>query len=202
MTPSSEFFTPPQRAELLAIARRAIRDKVSGRQETRPSPADPALAAPGAVFVTLTRAGALRGCIGYVEAVRPLAEAVAHCAASAATTDPRFAAVTTRELSELDIELSVLSPLCVVADPKEIRVGLHGLHINKDGRHGLLLPQVASEYGWDRETFLRQVCAKAGLPSDAWRRGAEIQIFTVERIADGLPVGVDPPEAGALPQVS
>jgi AmmeMemoRadiSam system protein A len=165
-------------------------------------PADPALGAPGAAFVTLTRAGVLRGCIGYVQAIRSLAEAVAHCAASAATTDPRFAAVTARELPELQIEISVLSPLRVVTDPREVQVGLHGLHISKDGRHGLLLPQVASEYGWDRETFLRQVCGKAGLPPDAWRRGAEIQIFTVERIADGLPVGLDAPEPGAFTQDS
>jgi uncharacterized protein (TIGR00296 family) len=101
--------------------------------------------------------------------------------------------VTDRELSDLQVEISVLSPLSPVSDPAQIHVGAHGLHISKDGRHGLLLPQVAAEFGWDRETFLRQVCAKAGLPKDAWRSGAELQVFTVESIADGRPVGMGDP---------
>jgi AmmeMemoRadiSam system protein A len=117
-----------------------------------------------------------------------LVETIAHCAASAATSDPRFPAVVTRDLPHLHLEISVLSPLRQVLDPAEIDVGLHGLHIDKEGRRGLLLPQVATECGWDRDTFLRQVCIKAGLPSDAWRREAEIHVFTVERISDGLPV--------------
>jgi AmmeMemoRadiSam system protein A len=141
--------------------------------------------------VTLTQRGSLRGCIGYVHAIRPLADAIAHCAASAATGDPRFPPVTASELSDIQIEISVLSPLRRAADPGEIQVGVHGLHISKGAHHGLLLPQVASEHGWDRETFLRQVCVKAGLPQDAWRRGADLQVFTVERIEDGLPVGMD-----------
>jgi AmmeMemoRadiSam system protein A len=172
----------------LAIARRAIRDRVRGLPQSLPSPEDAGLRAPGAAFVTLTRAGTLRGCIGYVQAVLPLAEAVAHCAASAATGDPRFAAVTAGELTDLRIEISVLSPLRAVTDPGEIQVGVHGLYISKEGCRGLLLPQVATEYGWDRGTFLRQTCMKAGLPQDAWRRGAELQVFTVESITDGLPV--------------
>ena len=191
MTISSRHFTPEQRVELLSIARRAIRERVYGCSDSNPAPVDPALRTPGAAFVTLTHAGALRGCIGYVHAVRPLSEAIAHCAASAATGDPRFPPVTARELSEVRIEISVLSPLRPAADPDEIQVGVHGLHISKDDHHGLLLPQVASELGWDRETFLRQVCVKAGLPQDAWRRGAVLKLFTVERIEDGLPVGTD-----------
>jgi AmmeMemoRadiSam system protein A len=191
MTTAARRFTPEQRVELLSIARRAIRESVCGRPGLLPTPVDPTLRAPGAAFVTLTHGGALRGCIGYVHAIRPLAEAIAHCAASAATGDPRFSPVTARELSDLQIEISVLSPLRPAADPSEIQVGVHGLHISKDDQHGLLLPQVASELGWDRETFLRQVCVKAGLPQDAWRRGANLQVFTVERIEDGLPVGTD-----------
>jgi len=193
MTNPPGLFTPEQRAELLSIARRAIRERVCGRSESLPAPSDPILRVPGAAFVTLTHAGALRGCIGYVQAIRPLAEAVAQCAASAATGDPRFLPVTASDLPDLQIEISVLSPLRAVGDPSEIQVGVHGLHISKDARRGLLLPQVASEFGWDRETFLRQVCTKAGLPQDAWRRGAEIQVFTVERIEDGYPVGMDAP---------
>jgi len=190
MTTPSRHFTPEQCVELLSIARRAIRERVCGRSGALPAPVDPALQAPGAAFVTLTHAGALRGCIGYVHAIRPLAETIAHCAASAATGDPRFPPVTARELPAVQIEISVLSPLRPAADPSAIQVRVHGLHISKDDHHGLLLPQVASELGWDRETFLRQVCVKAGLPQDAWRRGADLKVFTVERIEDGLPVGM------------
>jgi AmmeMemoRadiSam system protein A len=192
MTDRSPDFTETQRAELLLIARRAICERVRGLGVSDPNPDDPALRAPGAAFVTLTRAGSLRGCIGYVQAIRPLAETIAHCAASAATSDPRFPAVAASDLPHLHLEISVLSPLRRILDPGEIQVGVHGLHISKDDRHGLLLPQVATDYGWDRDTFLRQVCIKAGLASDAWRRGAEIQVFTVERIADGLPVEAEP----------
>lgn len=193
MTDAFRPLTPTQCAELLAIARRAIRERVCGLPDTSQSPADPALCAPGAAFVTLTWAGALRGCIGYVHAIRPLAEAVAHCAASAATGDPRFSAMTASELAVVQFEISVLSPLSPVTDPSQVRVGVHGVHISKDACRGLLLPQVATEYDWDRDTFLSQACAKAQLPHDAWRRGATIEVFTVQRITDGLPVGAPPP---------
>ncbi len=184
--------TPTQSAQLLAVARRAIRDRVQRCPASAPPVADPVLQAPGAAFVTLTSGGSLRGCIGYVQALRPLVDAVAHAAASAATADPRFPSVTPAELADVCVEISVLSTLQPVADPSEVRVGVHGLHVSKDGRRGLLLPQVAVEFGWDRDTFLNQACIKAGLPSDAWRHGAEIEIFTVQRIADGLPMGAIP----------
>jgi AmmeMemoRadiSam system protein A len=180
--------TPEQRAALLARARRAICDRVRGAPPASDPPEDPALKAPAAAFVTITCQGELRGCIGYVEPVKPLADAVAHCAASAATADPRFPPVTAEELPRLRVEVSVLSPLHPVADPQEIRIGTHGLFISQAGRHGLLLPQVATEFGWDRETFLRQTCLKAGLPGDAWRRGAAIQVFTVDHFTDQVPV--------------
>jgi AmmeMemoRadiSam system protein A len=180
--------TPDQRAALLAIARRAICDRVCGHTAIAPTPFDPALQTPGAAFVTLTQAGMLRGCIGYVHAVRPLAEAVAHCAVSAATEDPRFPPVSREELPELRLEISVLSPLQRITDPHTVEVGRHGLHISQEGRHGLLLPQVATELGWNRETFLRHSCLKAGLPADAWRHGATIQVFTVDHFSDGLPL--------------
>ncbi len=173
---------------LLDRARCAIRDRVRGTPNVIPSPQDPTLQAPGAAFVTIMCEGTLRGCIGYVEPVRPLAEAVAHCAEAAATADPRFPPVTPGELSYLRVEVSVLSPLCPVADAQEIQIGTHGLFISQAGRHGLLLPQVATEFGWDRETFLRQTCLKAGLPVDAWKRGAEIQVFSVDHFTDEVPV--------------
>jgi AmmeMemoRadiSam system protein A len=191
MIPAPAVLTPEQRTVLLALARRAIRGRVRGTVAAAPALADPALTAPGAAFVTLTRAGSLRGCIGYIRAIQPLAECVAHCAVAAATGDPRFPPVTAEELPHLALEISVLSPLVPIEDPTQVQVGVHGLYISRGGRHGLLLPQVATEYGWDRETFLRQTCRKAGLPDDAWRHGAEIQVFTVDHFTDGLPL--DPP---------
>ncbi len=179
---------PEQRGALLSIARRAISEQVRGTHGPRVAATDPVLRAPGAAFVTLTHQGQLRGCIGYVEAIRPLAEAVAHCAASAAVGDPRFYPVMPEELPGLQMEISVLSPLRPIEDPSEVQVGTHGLFVSGEGRHGLLLPQVATEYGWDRETFLRQTCLKAGLAGDAWKRGATISVFTVDHFTDGLPV--------------
>lgn len=193
MTGAPPVLTQEQRAALLATARRAIRERVRGAPSASPWAEDPALLAPGAAFVTITCEGELRGCIGYIEAIKPLAEAVTHCAASAAVADPRFPPVTPGELSRLRVEISVLSPLRPIADPGEIRVGTHGLFISHAGRHGLLLPQVATDFGWDRETFLRQTCVKAGLPADAWKHGAEIQVFTVDHFTDDVPI--EPQEA-------
>ena len=185
--------TPEQRTALLALARSAILECVCHPQGVATGTSDPALQAAGAAFVTLTRRGELRGCIGYVEAIKPLAEAVAHCAVSAATADPRFLPVTPDELPDLRIEISVLSTLRRIDQPSQIQVGEHGLHISQGGRRGLLLPQVATEFGWDRETFLRQTCLKAGLPGDAWRRGAEIRVFTVDHFSESPSVEPPPP---------
>lgn len=123
---------------------------------------------PCGAFVTLTKSGRLRGCIGYVVPVVPLHQAVTEMVMNAALRDRRFPAVTAAELASLRIEISVLSPLSECRDHREIRVGKHGLYIRKGASSGLLLPQVAVEYGWDRETFLRQVCQKAGLPENAY----------------------------------
>jgi AmmeMemoRadiSam system protein A len=180
--------TPGQRAVLLGRARRAIRDRVRRTPNVSPFLQDAALQAPGAAFVTIMCKGELRGCIGYVEPIKPLVEAIAHCAEAAALADPRFPPVTPGELPHLRVEVSVLSPLRPIADPLEIQIGTHGLLISQAGRHGLLLPQVATEFGWDRETFLRQTCLKAGLPEDAWKRGAEIQVFSVDHFTDDVPV--------------
>ncbi len=178
-----------QRTALLDLARRAIRDRVTGHRTGSFLTPDVTLQVPAGVFVTITRDGDLRGCIGYVDPIKPLAEAVAYCAASAATADPRFPPVTRDDLPHLRVEVSVLSPLQTIVDPEAVRVGTHGLFISQAGRHGLLLPQVATGFGWDRETFLRQTCLKAGLPGDAWKRGAAIQSFTVDHFTDDVPVG-------------
>ncbi len=188
MTGAPPTLTEQHRATLLAIARRAIRDRIRGGLVAPAWSDDPVLQEAGAPFVTITRAGELRGCIGYVDPIKPLAEAVAHCAASAATTDPRFLPVTPADLPHLRVEISVLSPLRPIADPMEVQVGIHGLFISQSGRHGLLLPQVATEFGWDRETFLRQTSLKAGLPGDAWKHGAEIRVFTVDHFSDDTPI--------------
>jgi len=130
-------------------------------------------------FVTLTIDEQLRGCIGYVVPIKPLRETVRDVAAFAAVRDRRFEPVSESELDDLEYEVSVLSPLRRVTDPSEIEVGRHGLLIKKGSYEGLLLPQVASERGWDGITFLEQTCRKAGLPPDAWRDpNADVFAFT------------------------
>ncbi|MBN2425620.1 MAG: AmmeMemoRadiSam system protein A [Calditrichaceae bacterium] len=121
------------------------------------------------VFVTLHISGDLRGCIGYVEGYKPLQDAVKDLAVSAAFNDPRFSPLSMNEFNKIDIEISVLTPLTEVKDISEIEIGRDGLMIKKPPYSGLLLPQVATEYGWDVETFLEHTCQKAGLPSSAWK---------------------------------
>lgn len=129
------------------------------------------------VFVTLKKQGQLRGCIGFIEPVLPLHQAVMQASIYAACRDSRFLPVTRDELDDLKVEISVLSPLKKIINLNRITVGKHGLVIAKDGKRGLLLPQVAVEHNWTRETFLEQACLKAGLPKNAWRSGAEIFVF-------------------------
>jgi len=188
MTDSSTLLTPEQQTALLALARHAIRERVRGTVGVMTLPADPVFRQPGAPFVTLTKGGVLRGCIGFIRATQPLADAVRHCAVAAAVSDPRFPPVRAEELAHLRVEISLLSPLRRVENLDAIQIGTHGLFISQEGRQGLLLPQVATEYGWNREAFLRHTCLKAGLPEDAWRRGAEIRSFTVQLMGDDRPV--------------
>lgn len=169
-----------ERRTLRDIAWRAIEGKVT-RGEAPPVPAASGhLEAKCGVFVTIKKHEQLRGCIGYIEPVEPLAKAVSNMAVAAATGDPRFPPVSGAELGDLTYEITVLSPLERIADPAEIKVGTHGLYIRKGGHAGLLLPQVAVEYGWNREEFLEHTCEKAGLPRDAWKEGAEIYIYSGE----------------------
>lgn len=178
--------TDGERAELLRIARRATAAGAAGeRVPEEESPAE-RLRDPGAAFVTLTRGGRLRGCIGFTEAVEPLYRTVQMCAVAAATEDPRFPPVTPREVDDLRLEISVLTPMVPIR-PEEVTVGLHGLMIRKGGRRGLLLPQVATEHGWDRLTFLSQLCVKAGLPGHAWEKGAELFAFSAEVFGEESP---------------
>ncbi len=132
-------------------------------------------------FVTLHKGDALRGCIGYIRAQKPLYQTIQEMAQAAAFQDSRFKPVTGEELKDISIEISVLTPLKKINRIEEIAVGTHGIYIVKQFHSGLLLPQVATENRWDRETFLRHTCAKAGLPEDAWRESdAEIYIFSAD----------------------
>ncbi|MFL6244678.1 MAG: AmmeMemoRadiSam system protein A [Thermoanaerobaculia bacterium] len=172
-----------QRATLLRIARQSIEAVLEGRRpELDISTLDNDLQRPSGAFVTLNeRSGELRGCIGSIEPVAPLAQAVSSSAINAAFRDPRFYPVTKEELRTLHIEISVMSPIVPVNDVNEIEVGRDGLIISRGSRAGLLLPQVATEYGWDRDTFLRQTCIKAGLPPDCWRSpDCRIEKFSAE----------------------
>lgn len=165
---------------LLAAAREAIRCAIEGERFIPPR-ASPALERPAGAFVTLRRSGALRGCIGVLDSSRPLLDSVADAAVSAATRDHRFGRLTRDELSECSLEISVLGAFVEVADPEEIVLGRDGALLRAGSRSGLFLPQVATEQGWDLETFLNHLCLKAGLAPGTWRRpDARIERFTAE----------------------
>ena len=155
---------------LLDWARRSIRAALAG--ESAPTASEPLPAPvedPGGCFVSLhTRQGDLRGCIGTFDASQPLWRSVASMAVAAATQDYRFAPLALANLDDCVIEISALTPPRPIA-PAQIVIGEHGLWISQGARHGVLLPQVATSHGWDRETFLAHTCTKAGLPEGAWR---------------------------------
>ena len=187
---SSENFdralTAEEKSALLRIARNAINNAV-GNAGVADEPIDfPVFHEKRGAFVTLHNDGALRGCIGYVLAYRPLVETVREMAVAAARRDPRFAPVDSKEVPALQIEISVLSPLHEIDDISDIQVGVHGLYIQRGYNSGLLLPQVATEYEWDRITFLQQTCRKAGLNEEAWQQDdTVIQIFSAQVFAEG-----------------
>ena len=163
---------------LLKLARDSISARFTQTEPPRP-PASAALDKVCGAFVTLHKQGGLRGCIGYVRGIKPLGDSVRDLAAASAFEDPRFPPLQEAELPELEIEISVLSALRRIADSEEIQVGTHGIMITQDYHSGLLLPQVATEYGWDRETFLSHTCGKAGLRRDCWKqRNTIIEIFS------------------------
>ncbi|HPR65053.1 MAG TPA: AmmeMemoRadiSam system protein B [Thermoanaerobaculia bacterium] len=136
-------------------------------------------------FVTLNKDGNLRGCIGYIEGIKPLYQAVVDNAISASSRDYRFHPVKADELKDISVEVSVLSPLKPVDSWSEIKLGTHGVILQKGGRRAVFLPQVATETGWSLEEFLSHLAQKAGLPGDAWREGAEFEVFTAEVFHEG-----------------
>jgi AmmeMemoRadiSam system protein A len=164
---------------LLRLARDTIVAHVTGAQRPVPPP-DDVLSRHAGVFVTIHRDGHLRGCIGHVEPDERLATIIPRCAVSACSQDPRFPPVSPGELPAIDLELSLLGPLERIAGPEDVETGRHGLVVEMDNHHGLLLPQVAIEWGWDPQTFLAQTCHKAGLPGDAWKQSANLWRFEAE----------------------
>jgi len=171
--------TEADQQTLLRMAREAIVEYLHQHRLSEVEKPAEALRQPCGAFVTLRKGKHLRGCIGYVEAVKPLYTTVRECAVAAALHDPRFHPVPHEEVPELNLEISVLSPLEEIA-PEKIEVGRHGLLISRGPQRGLLLPQVAVEWNWNREQFLEETCLKAGLPPDAWQYGATIQAFTAQ----------------------
>jgi AmmeMemoRadiSam system protein A len=167
--------------QLHDIARQSIAAGVERKNPPLLKDVHGVLREPRGAFVTLHLGGRLRGCIGLIEAVKPLGETIQEMALAAAFRDPRFPPLTTREFKDIDIEISVLSPLRQIKNVDEIEVGRHGLYICQGSFRGLLLPQVAAEYKWDRDTFLQQTCRKAGLPPTAWQDPrTEIYVFSAD----------------------
>jgi uncharacterized protein len=170
-----------EKKTLLAVARQTILDHLQKGKIEKVKPATEALAQQGGAFVSLHQHGTLRGCIGTFVSKHPIVVTVQEMAVSASQHDPRFDAVCADELGTIDIEISVLSPLRPIQDVAEIEVGKHGIYITRGYHSGVLLPQVATEYGWDRETFLDHTCVKAGLKPGAWREpGTRIEIFDAQ----------------------
>jgi AmmeMemoRadiSam system protein B/AmmeMemoRadiSam system protein A len=173
--------TDNEKKTLHHIAKTVIENKVKGKVVPEFKIDSPLLKENRGAFVTINKKGQLRGCIGYIEGHGPLHKTIEEMAEAAAFRDPRFPPVREKELPELEIEISVLTPLRRITDVNEIEVGKHGIYIKKGWFSGLLLPQVATEYGWDRQTFLEHTCQKAGLPSSAWRdKDTEIYIFSAD----------------------
>ncbi len=183
--PAAGEYSPEERALLLRLVHRTIQDALRGQPAPAgPPPAlSPHLSELCGAFVTLHLAGQLRGCVGFVQPTRGLYQTIVEAALSAAFHDPRFLPVSQEEAPALEVEISVLSPLRPIT-PEQVVVGRHGLVVARGLYRGLLLPQVAVENEWGATTFLEQTCLKAGLPADAWKRGATVQAFTAEVFGD------------------
>ena len=170
-----------EKTRLLEIARKTLESYLSTRQKPDFIVYEKNLQQKSGVFVTLTKNGQLAGCVGYIRPVKPLYLATSDMAIAAATEDMRFTSVTSEELPDIRIEISVLSPLTKISSTNEVIVGKNGLYIVSGGHDGILLPQVATENKWTREEFLENVCNKAGLPTTAWKdQNTQLYIFTAQ----------------------
>jgi hypothetical protein len=163
---------------LLQIARNAVRAYLKRHKPAVPEDPPGTLSETRGVFVSLHQDDRLRGCIGNIYPASPLYRCAAECAIGAAVGDPRFMPLTSAELHLVEFEISVLSPLERVFNIREINIGRHGLLVTKQNARGLLLPQVATAYSWNRERFLQETCKKAGLRPDDWKQDAAIQSFS------------------------
>jgi len=178
--------TAEEKKALLHIAKSAIEWSVKGGDKPHFDYDFAVFGEARGAFVTISQDDQLRGCIGFVLAIKPLAETIFEMAVAAAQRDPRFPPVTEDELGRLEIEISVLTPLRQIKDISEIQVGVHGLYIKANLHSGLLLPQVAERYNWSREEFLAQTCIKAGLPPAAWKdENTRIEKFSAQVFAEG-----------------
>ncbi|WP_298269164.1 AmmeMemoRadiSam system protein A [Geobacter sp.] len=166
--------------QLLLIAREAVVNYVANGivSETQAPAAN--LNERGGCFVCIKKDGNLRGCIGNFISDKPLFQLVQEMAVSAATRDPRFYPMKTEDLADFSLEISILSPLVKINSCDEIKIGTHGIYLEKNFCRGVLLPQVATEQGWDRNTFLSQTCIKAGLRANDWEEGADIYVFSAQ----------------------
>lgn len=174
-----------ERRDLLWLARLSIRAAFEPDVSPPPITLTRLLIEPTAAFVTLHNDGRLRGCVGTVTPDQPLHETVARLARSAAFDDPRFPALAAAEVPAIEIEISRLSRM-VPAAADAVQPGTHGVCLSYDSQRALFLPQVATMHGWDRETLLNELCRKAFLPSNAWRRpGCELLVFVAEVFCEG-----------------
>ncbi|HEY6873271.1 MAG TPA: AmmeMemoRadiSam system protein A [Geobacteraceae bacterium] len=169
-----------EKRRLLEIARKAIVSCIEASALPQSEEKQQRLHEKRGCFVCVKIDGKLRGCIGNFTADKPLHLMVQEMAVSAATKDPRFYPMRKEDLGNFNLEISVLTPLRKISAIDEIQVGIHGIYLEKNFSRGVLLPQVATEYGWDRETFLDQTSMKAGLQADAWKEGTDIYIFSAD----------------------
>ena len=174
---------------LLSIARQALEARVAGDRPPQVLCIGPLALRCGA-FVSIHNGDQLRGCLGRLTPSSPLGTTLVYLGGAVADSDPRFPPVLLDELPSLQMEISLLTPERPVASIDEITVGQHGVIVEVGRSRGLLLPQVAAEYGWDRETFLEQACLKAGLPCEAWKTGARILVFEARIFAERAPAGM------------
>jgi AmmeMemoRadiSam system protein A len=180
-----QFLSEADRSALLQLARNAVVEAVSHGRLPEQIPHDGVFAERRGAFVTLHVQHRLRGCIGVIEAEEPLGDSIVRCAASSALQDPRFPPMRSEDLAELQIEISLLSPLAPIP-LEEVEIGRHGLLVSRGAQRGLLLPQVAVEHHLTREQFFEETCRKAQLAREVWRE-PETQLFgfTCEVFSDG-----------------
>ena len=180
LAPPEKRLSEEDRATLLSFARRTIAQYLASETTPLFRKRSPALLSKQGAFVTLRKHGALRGCIGHMAQDEALGQVVGAMALQAAFNDRRFPPLRSSELDEIEIEISVLSPAREVEDPEDIVLGRDGVVLRKSGHSAVFLPQVATEQGWNRSELLSALSRKAGLPQDAWRKGASFSVFQAE----------------------